>query len=71
MFVVIKKERNVMVDSIRDLMRISKRCGSLEPLTLLFRKGRYGSRGTLKGNYIDYKEYQKRKERRIDFAVVD
>ena len=71
MFIVEKRQKSVTLDSIADLIAESICNRSLKPMTLLFRKGRYGSRGHLTGSYVDYRKYLGRKERRINFKVVE
>ncbi len=72
MFIAEKKNKKFgAIDVVVEQVAESILTGSMKPIKMLFRKGRYGTHGCLKGSYIDYRVYLNRiEERRRNVAVT-
>lgn len=54
MFVMTKNKKKVgLIDAVSEIVAMSIRDRSMKPMAGLVRKGRYGTRLTLEGRYLD------------------
>lgn len=71
MFIIEKKRKPFRtIDAVVELFAESIRQGSPRPLTLLWRKGRYGNHGCLYGTYKDYRRYCEKIKNRKEVTLT-